>query len=160
MEDIFSFKKIKKAPQGKTIIVDSREKNSLVLSYLYEKNANVKKEKLEVGDYQIGDLIIERKTLSDFIHSIKTNRLKEQIKSLMQYEKRIIMLEKNPLEKIYSNIHPNTLNGTIIALTLYHKIPIIQTTSESHTAQMLLQIANSEIKERTLQTKKIGIAHV
>ncbi len=155
MEDIFSFDKIKKEPNQNTIIVDSREKNSLVLSYLREKNAKCEIKKLDVGDYIIGEVIIERKTFHDLIHSIKTNRLKEQIKNLKQYEKKVLILEKDPRIEVHSQIHPNTINGTVIALTIHHNIPIIYTTSERHTAQILLQISTNEKKEQPIQTKKI-----
>ena len=61
IENIFSFKKEEKKLNQNTIIVDTREKNSLVLSYLYEKNARIEMKKLETGDYIIGSLVIERK---------------------------------------------------------------------------------------------------
>ena len=52
------------------IIVDKREKNSLVISELIRRKIPIEIKQLEIGDYIIGDTIIERKTKSDFISSI------------------------------------------------------------------------------------------
>ena len=40
------------------ILVDHREKNSLIVSDLIEKVQELRMEQLEVGDYIIGDIVI------------------------------------------------------------------------------------------------------
>ena len=87
IENIFSKTKIShkeiKCPNPKIpIIVDTREKQSLIAANLIEKKANINFEKLEIGDYLIGDTIIERKTFSDFISSTLSKRLQEQLVNL------------------------------------------------------------------------------
>ena len=57
---------------------------------------------LKVGDYIIGEIAIERKTLSDFISSMLSRRLLEQLNQLSQSKKPILILEgqnTNNLEK-------------------------------------------------------------
>lgn len=41
--------------------------------------------KLKYGDYSFSDIVIERKTLSDFFTSLKNNRLQEQMESISRY---------------------------------------------------------------------------
>lgn len=158
IENIFSFKKIKQQTcpnPNNPIYIDTREKNSLIISNLYQKKANIKIQKLEIGDYLIGDLTIERKTVSDLINSLVSYRLKEQIKNLKQKQKKAIILEKNKNEKQYSLINQKALNGIILSLTTHHQIPIIYSESEEHTSQILIQISRKQKKEQSTNTKKI-----
>ena len=62
-----------KKPEVK-IIIDTREKQSLVASYLIEKGAKIEFEKLDIGDYLIQDTIIERKTFQDLLSSVIDKR--------------------------------------------------------------------------------------
>jgi ERCC4-type nuclease len=105
IENIFSKSKPKETcPNPNTqIIVDTREKNSMILSHLHQLKANLIQQKLEVGDYIIGDLIIERKTTTDLINSLKTNHLHIQINNLKQYPSTLLILEKNPLSQNLSS---------------------------------------------------------
>ena len=41
--------------------------------------------RLKYGDYSFSDIVIERKTLSDFFSSLKNDRLKEQMESISRY---------------------------------------------------------------------------
>jgi len=83
IENIFSKSDDKQKqhyPNIKTkIIIDSREKQSLVTANLVEQKANISHELLEIGDYLIQDTIIERKTISDFINSIIDKRIYSQL---------------------------------------------------------------------------------
>ena len=69
MEDIFSKEPIKsealKCPNPNTIItIDTREKQSMIAANLFEQKANIEFQKLDIGDYEIGKTIVERKTIS------------------------------------------------------------------------------------------------
>ena len=57
------------------ILIDNREKDSGIPDILKEKRIPILFENLEIGDYIIGDLIIERKTSKDFIASIFDGRI-------------------------------------------------------------------------------------
>jgi len=154
IENIFSFKQIKTpCPNPKTpIIIDTREKNSNILANLYEHKANIKQQKLEIGDYSIGEIVAERKTINDLIGSLKTGHLHNQLKQLKQYNKPLIILEK---KDAHSQMHPNAINGIIISIILHHNIPIIYTNSEKHTTQILIQIAKRQQKQPQTNKTKI-----
>jgi len=60
------------------IIVDIHEKNSLVVSELISQKIEIELRKIPVADYIIGEVAIERKTVSDFISSMIKKRLQKQ----------------------------------------------------------------------------------
>lgn len=148
LENIFSKNKIKKEKEDFfEIIIDDREKNSLIPSLLISKNLNISFKRLEIGDYIINDLIIERKTMDDFISSMISSRLKEQIKNLKSQEKTLLILEgENHKHKISSN----SIKGTIASIILKDKVGIITTKNEEETANFLKLMA----KKKKLEEEK------
>ncbi len=65
------------------VIVDRREERSDVPSLLIKRGLSVRFDMLEVGDYALlGGILIERKTINDFISSILDGRLFEQALNL------------------------------------------------------------------------------
>lgn len=153
IENIFSKKKIKEEQPPKTkIIVDTREKNSLVLANLIELKANIKKEKLEIGDYQIKNIILERKTINDLFNSLYSNRLFDQLSNLKQYKRKALIIEGDyrdiPEEK------ENSTKGLIISITLNSQIPILNTKNERDTAELLLRIAKQQESKKNISLRK------
>ncbi|MEM1577598.1 MAG: ERCC4 domain-containing protein [Candidatus Pacearchaeota archaeon] len=123
------------------IIADKREKNSLIISELKAKGINVKEDILSIGDYIIGNIIIERKTISDFIASMINKRLIKQVINLKEteFENKLIILEGFDEEDIYGrgNLNDNAIRGIILSIILEHKIPIIFTKDYIDTANFL-----------------------
>ena len=91
MEDIFSDKPIQKI-YNTPIIMDISEKNSLIPAFLSKLKANCKFEHLEIADYIIGDIAIERKTFSDFLSSMLNLRLKKQLKEIKKYPQYFLII--------------------------------------------------------------------
>ena len=71
-------------PPQTTIIADDREANSAVVAALYEmERINLIIHRLKIGDYLINNnFLFERKTLIDFVASIKDGRLFQQTKKM------------------------------------------------------------------------------
>lgn len=61
------------------IIVDYREKNSDIPYRLQSLGLEIEYRNLKVGDYIVGNIIVERKTAEDFVASIIDGRLSEQL---------------------------------------------------------------------------------
>lgn len=142
------FKKSKKQPKPLQIkiIADHREKNSLVIPTLHELNANLEVTQLKVGDYLIGNTIIERKTFSDFLSSMTSRRLLQQLKQMKQYKKALLIIEGRSKIEDYSNMHPNSYKGFILSISLNYQIPIIFTDDPEETALYLLVLAKQLAK--------------
>lgn len=137
MEDIFSFRKVEKL-ESISIIVDSREKNSRVPSFLIGAGCDVVFEKLDVGDYLVGDIVIERKSFSDFIGSLVSGRLKKQLQSLSTCEKRILLLEGFYYNYRDFKISKNAVLGMLCSCLLDYGVPVLYSESEKESAEILM----------------------
>lgn len=127
------------------IKADYREKGSPVLKELLAENIDLDLVNLEIGDYLLSDyVIVEFKTVKDFVDSIIDGRLLNQAKELKQYRSPLIIIEGE--EDIYSQrrIHPNAIRGMLSALMLNFKIPVLMTKNPRDTANMLRVIAERE----------------
>lgn len=159
IENIFSknIEEKKEIPNKFPIVVDIREKQSLVYSYLVQKNANVRFEKLDIGDFLVGDVVVERKSFKDFQASIMDGRLLSQLVEMKKYEKCFLMLEGFLFDYSDSKIHENAIRGMILSCALDFGIPVIYTENEEDSAKMLLVLARrleKEKKDISLRYKK------
>ena len=154
-------KRRKKKAKIKPILVDYREKNSLVPADLLESGFEVIFKDLKVADYLVQDVAVERKTVDDFISSMKNRRLLKQLEELQQYEKRLLVVEGIDEQELYTDsedwigMHPNSVRGFLLSILLRHNVPIIFTKNYQDTSKFLALIArkttNSEI---SLNVKK------
>lgn len=160
--DIFSKnKKIKEKKQenkSEKIIIDYREKNSLVASYLIKEGLEIEFKELKIGDYVVKDVIIERKTVSDFISSMINQRLLKQIEEIKQYENKLIIIEGISEKELYKDenysINPNAIRGFLLSIALKHKIPLIFSKNSEDTAKFIAILSKKKDKEMNLNAKK------
>lgn len=137
-----------------SIIVDHRERNSLVIAELIKRGCNVNFEQLEVGDYLVKDKTIERKTWNDLQGSIIDKRIEDQLEGLKKCKSPLIVIEKD-LQKSQTRIHENALRGKIISIVFNHKIPLIYTENEEETAKYICLLGSQgEEKESGLRPAK------
>jgi len=146
--NIFSKKKNRKKKQiGKLkIIVDNRERNSLVISELLKLNFQINYKQLPVADYIINNTAIERKTLSDFKSSIINKRLTKQLLEIKQYAQHFLILEGLKENDLYNNkgLHENAARGFLLTTILEHNVPIIFSQDEEDTAKFLYVLAKKD----------------
>jgi ERCC4-type nuclease len=141
------------------ITVDKREKNSMVLSELIERKQEITLEQLAVADYIIGDIAIERKTLTDFVSSMLSKRLHRQMEEMKQYPRQILIIEgmdAHPLQE-FGNLNPNAVRGMLLSVMLDFKIPVIFTKDCAETAEFLILLEKKQSapqKEFSMMAKK------
>jgi Fanconi anemia group M protein len=147
----FDLKKTKKIteyikPKQEIIIyADYREKGSGIIKKLIERNLNVKLEKIEIGDYLLSSrVVVEHKTIPDFVDSIVDKRLLTQAKDLTKYECPVIIVEGEEDLYVQRKIHPNVILGMIATIIIDYKIPIVFTKNINETASLLENIAKRE----------------
>jgi Fanconi anemia group M protein len=158
--DIFSKKhenrKIEEPKQK--IIVDYREKNSLVASKLIKLGFEVEFKELKVGDYIVQNTIIERKTINDFISSMINKRILRQIEELKQLDKKLLIIEGFDEQELYSEensgVNSNAIRGFLLSIVLKHKIPIIFTKNNEDSAKFMAVLSKKKEKEISLKPKK------
>ena len=147
-----------KEEQKEKVIVDYREKNSLVASYLVKLGLNVEFRELKIGDYIVKNVIIERKTIQDFLGSMLNHRLIKQIEELKQYENKLLIIEGTSEQEIYSEnnsgINANAVRGFLLSIILKHKIPAIFTKNQEDTAKFINVLSKKKEKEINLNVKK------
>src|SRR5579871_3689034 len=145
------------------LIVDSREVNIGKIQDFFANSSKTKvkvlTETLDVGDflfrYSNGDklILIERKTISDLLSSIKVdNRYKEQkirLKALAQQAPGLrvyYMIEGifsvQPVSKYFTDIDRKIVVGAYVGTMIRDQIPVLNTKDFNDTLQTLLKIAN------------------
>ncbi|EOD42778.1 ERCC4-like helicase [Candidatus Nanobsidianus stetteri] len=125
------------------IIVDYKEKESGVVQTLANTDILIKLENLDIGDYIIGDLIIERKNILDFINSILDGRLYNQLEKLKDKKSVLILEGTEDSLGIDTNISINYIRTLILKIILEYKIPIIRTSDFLETANYLYLLAKN-----------------
>lgn len=157
--DIFSSKEKQEEQVLKNpIIIDTREKQSLIAANLIERHIPVKFETLEIADYLIGETAIERKTFSDFVSSMINKRLFQQLGEIKKYSSYFLIIEG--FKYNYPEKMENPIKGLFLSIALNYKIPIIFSKNEEDTANLLILLAKrlekpaSEISLRPIKDAK------
>ncbi len=153
LHNIFKkIKKIAKKDKNKSLIIiaDIHEKNSSVIPELYKSEIKPEIKALKIADYLIGDVAIERKTVSDLISSMINKRLIQQLNQLKKYNQQILIIEGNINEVLNENSNlSKAIRGLIVSITTNYKIPIIFTRDYEDTAKYLITIAKQQTKPKT-----------
>ena len=158
--DIFSKsekRKPEKAKEKRKIIIDHQEKNSLLISELIDLGFEIEFTRLKVADYLIKGVAIERKTISDFVGSIKNKRLLRQLEELQQYEKKLLIVEGIYEQELYvdsaeiEGMHANAIRGFLLSVLLSFKVPILFTKDYQDTAKFM------DVLSRKKSTQDIGL---
>ncbi len=143
------------------IIIDKREKNSLVIAELIEQEIDFELKQLVVADYLIKDIAIERKTVSDFITSMLNKRLVRQLHEIKQYPKQLLIIEGIDEHELYNDeekgMHGNAIRGMLLSIVLDMQIPIIFTKNYEDTAKFLILLKKRQErkpKEYSLQAAR------
>ena len=127
-----------------TILVDFREKGSRVMKALLDMKVNLELKSLGVGDFHLTEqVVVEYKTVKDFVDSIVDGRLLSQIKELKQYAKPLLIVEGDDLYG-QRRVHPNAIRGMLYTIASVFRVPIFFTKSPRDTAEYLLFVANKE----------------
>jgi Fanconi anemia group M protein len=145
---LLDFEKKEKKP---TIIADTREFNSEVVRELSRKGLIVESQQLDVADYVLSDrLAVERKEVSDFIHSLMDGRLFSQLKMLKgAYINPILVIEGEGLFT-RGGVNQNAIFGALASIITDFNISVILTNDDTETANLLTMMARREIAEGRL----------
>lgn len=124
------------------IFVDSREDS--ILDYFKQYDCLIQRKMLLIGDFIVSDrVVIEKKTVKDFISSIMDKRLFSQLKSMKDnFEKPLLVIEGE--ESLYGMLSPNIIRGALAAVTVDLGIPVLWTRDLADTAGLIYWIAKRE----------------
>ena len=130
---------------GAIITADDRELNSAVVARLRALGAEIIIKRLTTGDFKIGErILVERKTVRDFVDSLVDGRLLEQASRLVGAAPRTLILIEG--EGLFQNprVHPHALMGALTTLSLDFGIPVVTTKDGAETARFLTVASRRE----------------
>ena len=109
---IYATINMKSSNMALKIVVDSREPD-LIVALLMELGIDIEKRTITPGDYIVSsECGIERKTVKDFINSVFSGRVFEQVNRLREaYEKPILILEGEIEEELVLMNNPRSFWG-------------------------------------------------
>ena len=139
--------------------IDFREQRSGIVSEIEKLTNKIAFElcTLPTGDYMVGDkIIVERKTLNDFLTSIKTGRIFQQAYRIAQSGKNgLIILEGDKTMVDSSLMSRKAVQGALIHLTVFIGIPVIRSLNIQETATLLIDILNQSKQQELPRQKHI-----
>lgn len=157
--DVFAVEKTKDIKETKEkIIIDYREKNSLVASNLAKLGFTIEFRELKMGDYLVKDVVIERKSVRDLLSSLINKRVFKQIEELKQFENKLLLIEGISEQEIYTDndkgINGNAIRGFLLSVVLKHKVPLIFTKNSEDTAKFISVLSKKKKGEHSLNGRK------
>ena len=118
------------------LVIDSNEPGDIP-EKLRDLGVEFDVRKIAPGDYVLGPVGIERKTLSDFFASLVKKRLFEQVQRLRDaYPQPLVILEGD-LAEIATFRHPQSILGALLALETTERVPVLTTADKDQTALLL-----------------------
>ncbi|MEM2319592.1 MAG: ERCC4 domain-containing protein [Candidatus Bathyarchaeia archaeon] len=139
------------------IVVDVHESMD-IKDYLKELGCEVIEEALAPADYVIAEnYAIERKTLYDFFRSVFDGRLFEQVERISKtYENACLIVEGDVVSAMKGVQNPQAFWGALAKALANHRISVVFTPNESHTAMFLKAMAKKLQEE---EKRKIAVKH-
>ena len=93
--------------------------------------------KIAPGDYVLGPIGIERKTLVDFFNSLVRKRLFEQVRRLREAYPQPLLILEGDLAENSTFRNPQSLLGALLALETAERVPVLTTADKDQTALLL-----------------------
>jgi Fanconi anemia group M protein len=132
--------------EGPTIYVDTRESESIIMC-LQKMGVNVQVKQLEVGDFVLSeDVVVERKTIDDYVRSLMDNRLFSQIVAMKEKYPKPLLIVQGSRKKGISIGLAAFYSSLASALTDFY-IPVYTSENDEETAAILYYIAKREQEE-------------
>ncbi|MDG6996194.1 MAG: DEAD/DEAH box helicase [Nitrososphaerota archaeon] len=134
------------------VYADTREISELV-DMLRGRGARVEVKQLEFGDFVVSsDVVIERKTLDDFVKSIFDGRLFKQLANLKEkYARPILVIQGE--KKHLSGIGESAYYGALASVLADFGVPIYFAASEKEVVEIIFHLARREQMDKKKDTR-------
>lgn len=126
------------------VVIDDREDRSGLPHILRSlKDVDVSVRRLSLGDYEVdGRFLFERKTLLDFVVSIRDGRLFQQAARLAASDKRCaLILEGRGRDLAESGMRREAVQGALMSVSLFFGIPVFRSLEPEESARLLCYAA-------------------
>lgn len=155
------------------VVVDTREKRSGVSDHLRKMGVLVDYRMLGIADYLVGQYAIERKTARDFVASLYSGRLFDQMNRLSASYEGAFMIVEGDVQDVLMNLrNPRIFWGALISIALRFNVNIFFTLDADQTAQLIRTFALQrssdkggrpsmiimKARSRTLEEQQLAVA--
>jgi ERCC4-type nuclease len=126
------------------IVADDRERNCGVIEALRDfKEVVIDVRRIAVGDYVVDrNIVIERKSLRDFILSIMQGRLFRQAMALKKSGMHPILILEGTTKNIASyGLKRESIQGAIITISVIMGVPLLRARDNIETAKLIVMAA-------------------
>ncbi|MFQ5553411.1 MAG: ERCC4 domain-containing protein [Thermoplasmata archaeon] len=106
-------------------------------THIQESGIPVQRKTLAPGDYIVGEVGVERKTIQDFFSSIVNKRLWEQVSRLRDTYPRPLVVVEGDLALVDEYSNPKVFWGAFLALHFEERVPVLFAPNYLHTALLL-----------------------
>lgn len=129
------------------VYADTREVPDLI-EKLRQRGAKVEVRQLDHGDFVVSsDIVVERKTLDDFVKSIYDGRLFKQLSNMNEkYARPMVLIQGE--RKHLSGIGESAFYGALASVLADFRVPIFFATNEKEVAELIFHIARREQMEK------------
>lgn len=142
-------------PEAPLIYVDSRETVSLVEG-LRKLGGRVEVKSLDFGDFVLSsDVVVERKTVDDFVKSVMDGRLFKQMAKMRENYRRPILILEGEMKDVVG-IGEKAFFGALASVISDFQIPIMTTRDEKETLKIIYHVAHREQSEREREVRVRG----
>ena len=130
------------------IVVDSREAAGVpkIVEGLKKMGIEVEIDHLEAGDYLAGDVLVERKTVTDLLASVRSGRLWRELDKMKRAEgvRPVVAIEGSlALAEKLTKWRPVAICGVVNSIALDWGIPTVFLPSKRWMVMYLIQLAKS-----------------
>jgi DNA excision repair protein ERCC-4 len=132
------------------MVADAREAASEIPRILVRKGVYVQTKTLDVGDYVVGEYIVERKTIRDFLASLYGGRMFEQARRISQAYSNYLLIVEGDLQEVLADLrNPRVFWGTLLTLGLNFDFKVFFTLDREQTADLLYVLARKAHRKGT-----------
>jgi Fanconi anemia group M protein len=136
------------------IVVDRREPADIA-ARIQELGVPVAVKQISPGDYVVGEVAVERKTVSDFFASLINRRLFDQVRRLREAYPVPMILVEGDLSQISEYKNPRAFWGAFLRFTMKEHVPLIVTPDQEQTCQALVTLH----KQIGAKASEYGLRH-
>ncbi len=132
------------------VVADVHERGSGVPELLRRMGAEVRYRRLSVGDYVVSEgTAVERKSAEDYLSSLFSGRLFEQVERLREAYENPVVLVEGSLARAAGEEHSGAVWGSLFSIAVERGVAVLQAESKEECARAILILAKREQGQRT-----------
>ncbi len=143
--------------QAHRLFVDHSERHSALLEAARRSGAfDVRMVHLDTGDYLIDDeVLMERKTIGDFVASLVDGRLFPQTARLAHSRYRSVLMIEGPRPPSMPDVHPHAVEGAVVSLAAMWRLPVLHSSEPEQSLLILRMLADQVTRSHSTRSSSI-----